>query len=315
MKMSFHSSLLGVYAALLLTIALAAHQPAWGFADQPKSATCEDPQHHQWDFWIGDWDVFDFDRPNTAVARVRVDRILDGCVLREDYQDTNGHKGQSFSIYDAGKGSWHQSWVTNRGQLLLLDGKFQDGAMTLTATETMADGKQKLIRGVWKTMEGGVRETAVSSLDGGKTWMPWFDLLFKTHAAANATLSEDQKAVALLDTQYQAAVKTNDAATMEHILADDFVLVTGSGKVYTKSDLLRDARTGVDRYEHQEDTDQSVRVFGDTAVVTAKLWEKGSENGKPFDRIVWFSDTYVRTADGWRYVFGQSSLPLPPGSH
>jgi len=45
--------------------------------------------------------------------------------------------------------------------------------------------------------------------------------------------------------------------------------------------------------------------------VTAKLWEKGIENGEPFDYTVWFSDTYVRTPVGWRYVFGQSSLPLP----
>ena len=315
MKMMLPFRLLRTYAALLMTITLAAHQPAWGFADQPKSTPCEDPQHHQWDFWIGDWDVFEFDRPNIAVARVRVDRILDGCVLREDYQDTNGHKGQSFSIYDAGRRSWHQSWVTNRGQLLLLDGELQHGAMTLTATETMTDGKQKTIRGVWKQVEGGVRETAVSSLDGGKTWKPWFDLLFKTHEAVVASLSEDQKAVATLDTQYQAAVKANDVSTMDRILADDFVLVTGSGKIYTKSDLLGDARTPLVQNEHQEDTDQSVRVFGDTAVVTAKLWEKGSENGKPFDYTVWFSDTYVRTRDGWRYVFGQSSLPLPQGSH
>ena len=50
------------------------------------------------------------------------------------------------------------------------------------------------------------------------------------HMAQTPTTSEDQKTVAALDTQYQAAVKTNDAATMDRILADDFVLSTGSGK-------------------------------------------------------------------------------------
>ncbi len=49
----------------------------------------------------------------------------------------------------------------------------------------------------------------------------------------------DEKAVAALDTEYQAAVKTNDVATMSRILADDFVLVTGLGKTYTKADLVR----------------------------------------------------------------------------
>ena len=129
-----------------------------------------------------------------------------------------------------------------------------------------------------------------------------------------ASAADDRNLVAALDTQYQTAVKKNDASTMDRILADDFILVTGSGKTCTKADLLEEARTGRIVYEHQEDSAQTVRIWGDTAVVTAKLWEKGTENGKPFDYTVWFSDTYVRTATGWRYVFGQSSLPLPKPS-
>lgn len=123
--------------------------------------------------------------------------------------------------------------------------------------------------------------------------------------------ADDRKIVAALDAQYQAAVKKNDAAAMDRLLVEDFVVVTGSGKTYTKADLLGEARSEQIHYEHQEDTDQTVRIWGDTAVVTAKLWEKGTNQGKPFDKTVWFSDTYVRTPTGWRYVFGQSSLPLP----
>ncbi len=122
---------------------------------------------------------------------------------------------------------------------------------------------------------------------------------------------DDEKAVAALDTEYQAAVKNNDAATMDRILADDFVLVTGLGKTYTKSDLLEEARMKRVIYERQEDRNQKVRVWGDTAVVTALLWAKGTEGGKRFNYKLWFSDTYVRTSDGWRYVFAQASTRLP----
>ena len=118
---------------------------------------------------------------------------------------------------------------------------------------------------------------------------------------------DDRQLVAALDTEYQAAVKKNDAATMDRILTDNFVLVTASGKTYTKADLLNDARGGRTTYEHQEDTMQTVRVWGDTAVVTAKLWEKGTDDGKSFDHLLWFSDTYVRTPIGWRYAFAQSA--------
>jgi ketosteroid isomerase-like protein len=136
-------------------------------------------------------------------------------------------------------------------------------------------------------------------------------LMMTAPTLSHASPQDDAKAVAALDTEYQAAVKNNDAATMDRILADDFILVTGRGKVYNKTDLLKSARDKDATYEHQEDTEQTVRVWGDTAVITALLWVKGTQDGKPFDYKLWFSDTYVRTSTGWRYAFGQASLPLP----
>jgi uncharacterized protein (TIGR02246 family) len=129
----------------------------------------------------------------------------------------------------------------------------------------------------------------------------------------NASSDEDTKSVAALDTKYQAAVKSNDAATMDQILADDFVLVNGLGKVSSKADLIESARKKEVTYERQDEESgtQKVRVWGDTAVVTALLWIKAVQAGKPIDYKLWFSDTYVRTSAGWRYVFGQASLPLP----
>jgi len=129
-----------------------------------------------------------------------------------------------------------------------------------------------------------------------------------------AVSTETERIVAALDTEFQAAVKENDAAAIDRILADDFVLVTGRGKVYTKVDLLEEARSKRFIYERQEDSAQTVRVRGDMAIVTALLWAKGAEDGKPFDYKLWFSDTYVRTPTGWRYVFAQASIALPADS-
>jgi hypothetical protein len=77
-------------------------------APQPKTP-CSAPEYRQFDFWLGDWDAFDVDNPSTVVARTRVDLILDGCVLREDYQGADRHQGQSFTSYDASRKVWHQS--------------------------------------------------------------------------------------------------------------------------------------------------------------------------------------------------------------
>jgi hypothetical protein len=151
---------------------------------QPQSAaaktnSCTAPEYRSFDFWVGNWDAFDVDNPNKKVAHNRVDRILDGCVLLEDYQSTDGEHGQSFTIYDASRKVWHQTWVTNQGVLLVIEGGMHGGEMVLSGTDRTTDGKTRYVRGTWKPVSGGVREVAATSIDGGKTWKPWFDIMFR----------------------------------------------------------------------------------------------------------------------------------------
>ena len=139
-----------------------------------------------------------------------------------------------------------------------------------------------------------------------------FGLILQMAATAKPdSVSEDIKVVTAMDTEYQLAVLRNDVATMDRILADDFVLVLGNGTVYKKADLINAARDKTIIYERQEDSNRTVRVFGDTAIVTALLWEKFVAEGKTIEKRLWFSDVYVRTPKGWKYVFGQASMALP----
>ena len=127
------------------------------------------------------------------------------------------------------------------------------------------------------------------------------------------THSDDASIVAGLDIAYQSAVKRNDAETMDQILHEQYALVLGNGQVVSREELIESARSGDYEFEIQDEDPgtQVVRVWGDTAVVTARLRIKGSKCGDPFERLLWFSDTYVRTPVGWRYAFAQASLPLP----
>ena len=130
-------------------------------------------------------------------------------------------------------------------------------------------------------------------------------------ADAPSACPADAAGVAALDTEYQAAVERKDAAAMGRLLADDFTLVTSSGAVYRKPDLLAQDRDDSLKYEHQSDTRQTVRFWGGTAVITALLWIKGSYQGTAMDYTLWFSDVYVCTAKGWRYSFGQAGWHIP----
>lgn len=160
--------------AIVITIATTCGAPA--IAQQPPRR-CNTPEHRQFDFWVGNWDVFDRGG-TTKVADVRVEAILDGCVLKEDYADPDGLHGSSFSSFDVTTKRWQQTWVTDRGQLLVINGERQGHAMVFAGWRH--DGpKEVLVRARWIPDGAGVRETAETSNDNGKTWTPWFDLDFR----------------------------------------------------------------------------------------------------------------------------------------
>lgn len=140
-----------------------------------------------------------------------------------------------------------------------------------------------------------------------------FTLLGVNLAALAHGIPACKNNVAALDTEFQAAVAKNDAATMDRLLADDYVLVSSRGQVSTKADLLQQARSGKIAYTCQDDVQQTVRIWGDTAVLTALLTAAGTEEGGPFEYRVWFSDTYVCTAQGWRYAFAQVGAHVTGG--
>ena len=150
-------------------------------AVEHASPACSAPTYRQFDFFAGDWDTYDVRAPDKPVARNTVEVILDGCVIHEDYRQNDGPHGESYSLYDAARKVWHQSWVTNRGDLLLLDGGVQDGRMIFKGVERKSGKPDALVRAAWYKQGDGVRETAEQSLDGGKTWKTEFDILFKPH--------------------------------------------------------------------------------------------------------------------------------------
>jgi hypothetical protein len=145
------------------------------------TGACSAPAYRQFDFFAGDWDTYDVQAPDKVVARNTVKIVLDGCVIHEDYRQDDGMHGESYSLYDAARKVWHQSWVTNHGALLLLDGGMQGNRLVFQGVERKVGKPDAQVRVAWYPQGDGVRETAERSLDGGKIWKPEFDILFKPH--------------------------------------------------------------------------------------------------------------------------------------
>ena len=163
----------------IAVVASAAAAPATTTATSPQ---CGAAEYHQLDFWIGDWDTFETDvSGGPSVARARVAPIAQGCAIHELYEQTDGLIGDSILSYDPVRKQWQQTWVTNRGALMVLWGIFVDGALILEGDSHQRNGTTVRMRITWKIQDKGVRESAVRSTDGGKTWSPAFDVLFLAH--------------------------------------------------------------------------------------------------------------------------------------
>ena len=136
---------------------------------------------HQFDFWIGDWDVYAGDK---LAGSNTIEPILGGCALQETWAGSQGSAGTSFNYYNPSTDSWHQFWIWKNGTTLpLLTGKFADGKMTLAGEQVAPDGTTVKNRITWApNPDGTVRQHWEQSRDDGKTWATVFAGLYKKKA-------------------------------------------------------------------------------------------------------------------------------------
>ncbi len=131
---------------------------------------------HQFDFWIGDWNVYKFGT-DTIVGVSSIKPILNHTSIEENYQSLPyTYKGRSFNVYNAKKGHWEQFWVDNSGLVLHMLGDFKGNQMTLTDCES----QDPCNRIVWTNQnDGTVRQEWTQSKDSGKSWNKVFDGHYK----------------------------------------------------------------------------------------------------------------------------------------
>ncbi|HEX6160977.1 MAG TPA: tetratricopeptide repeat protein, partial [Thermoanaerobaculia bacterium] len=128
------------------------------FADSLRP--CAGPEYRQFDFWLGEWDVFN--PAGQKIGKNVITSTNDGCVVFEDWRDARGGTGNSFNFYEAGTKRWHQFWVASTGNAtplsaapdgtpMPMSGGLVNGAMVL---QSPAGGKP-INRWTWSKVEGG----------------------------------------------------------------------------------------------------------------------------------------------------------------
>lgn len=135
------------------------------------------PEAHQFDFWVGEWDVIN--PAGKLVGTSRIERVAASAGLLESWTGAGGYTGRSLNAWNAVKMQWQQFWVGSDGGVLELSGGLVNGRMVLAA-ERVVNGARRIERITWTpNANGTVRQHWEQSAEGGQTWMTVFDGLYR----------------------------------------------------------------------------------------------------------------------------------------
>lgn len=175
-----------ILTIMLLTggAAAGANRAAHAQSAAPAKPNCSGAEHHQLDFWVGQWTVVNT-ADNVEYATSRIVPVMDGCGIQENYASPKApggpYFGTSYSGFDRKDSQWHQMYVDVNGNVTWYSGGLRGKDMELTAP-----GKQGSIQKmVYKPLPGGsVEQVGTVSPDGGKTWQPGYDYTYRKSTAA-----------------------------------------------------------------------------------------------------------------------------------
>jgi hypothetical protein len=121
----------------------------------------------------------------------------------------------------------------------------------------------------------------------------------------------EQELIKLEQERAQAVVR-GDTAFLDQNTADDYTLTTFRGTLMTKAQLLANFKSGEIKLQSQDLDDLQVRVYGDTAVLTGRVTQKGQFLGQDSSGQYRFTRVYVKRNGRWQAAAFQSTRIAEP---
>ena len=97
-----------------------------------EDCPCCNEYNRQFDFWIGDWTVYD--TAGNIVGENIIQKVEGGCLITEQWKGSKGGTGRSINFYDKSDSTWNQTWVDNSGNILKLKGNLIEKSMIMQST-------------------------------------------------------------------------------------------------------------------------------------------------------------------------------------
>ncbi len=118
----------------------------------------------------------------------------------------------------------------------------------------------------------------------------------------------DKSLILALEGAWNQAEIHHDAAAASAILADTFISVDHHGTLLSRSQYLNDMKDQSFKPEEIANSDTSVYLYGDVAIVTSVYRTRGTDDGKPFSHHGRFTDTWIKQNGKWQCVADHETL-------
>jgi hypothetical protein len=140
----------------------------------------QDKRAREFDFWIGEWDVY-VTGTNSYAGNSVIQQISGGCAILENWKSAMS-EGKSLNFIDDSTHKWKQVWVGSypNGKQDFFNGEYKDSVMRFTFTTLDAQGHT--LQGRFSFFNQGpnqVRQLNETSPDEGKTWNVSYDFTYK----------------------------------------------------------------------------------------------------------------------------------------
>ena len=130
----------------------------------------------------------------------------------------------------------------------------------------------------------------------------------RTRASFNVGDQDTIREIIEMERQAKEASLRRDADFPQRNLAEDYVAISPLGQVTTKKEAVSSRKSGQLRYDTIDVSDMVVRLYGDTAIVTARADVKGHQLGEDFSGPYRYTRVWVRKAGHWQAVSYQATV-------
>jgi ketosteroid isomerase-like protein len=105
-----------------------------------------------------------------------------------------------------------------------------------------------------------------------------------------------------LEQQLLDAMFASDVPALEALLADELVFITHTGVLANKHTDLDAHRSGLLQLTELSSSEEQIRIYGTTAVVTLRLELEGTFDGEAFAGNFRYTRVWAQTAGRWQVV-------------